>query len=208
MVEDFSDHIGERLQKARELAGLEVEDVTFKTRIPRSVIEALEAGDFSVFSTPTYAKSFLSQYSDYLNVDASLWLDALEPAAYVPSGDIMGSPWIMGQSSRDRPVRDSRNGADGGPWPSTVIYTFIMGMVLIVGIKGYEYFDKKLGGETAPKVAPAAEETPAEPAANPPRANTPPKAVVQPEPPKAIVMPEPPEDAEEEGPPPRAIIPR
>ncbi|RYD19024.1 MAG: hypothetical protein EOP88_20465, partial [Verrucomicrobiaceae bacterium] len=102
IVEDISDQIGERLTKAREGAGLTVDDVMFKTRIPRSVVNALEAGDFSVFSSPTYAKSFLSQYSSYLNVDARLWLDALEPASFI-SGDIVRPLWEAPNSVREEP---------------------------------------------------------------------------------------------------------
>ena len=61
IVDELADQIGELLRQARENADLVVDDVVFQTRIPKSVVEALEAGDFSVFSSPTYARSFLSQ---------------------------------------------------------------------------------------------------------------------------------------------------
>jgi cytoskeletal protein RodZ len=46
-VEYLSDQIGEELRGARESAGWSVDDVALKTRIPRSVIEALEEADFN-----------------------------------------------------------------------------------------------------------------------------------------------------------------
>jgi len=76
--------VGERLRTTREKAGLSLSDVVHQTRIPNSVIVALEAGDFSAFDSPTYAKSFLSQYGVFLEVDTSPWLDAIEPADYIP----------------------------------------------------------------------------------------------------------------------------
>lgn len=148
IVEDISDQIGERLTKAREVAGLTVDDVMFKTRIPRSVINALEAGDFSVFSSPTYAKSFLSQYSGYLNVDARLWLDALEPASFI-GGDAVRPLWEAAPV-RDEPVSSPREGNTG--WASAVTMMAATGVMVFVALKGYEFFEKRFGLELAPPV--------------------------------------------------------
>ncbi|RYD35130.1 MAG: hypothetical protein EOP87_07890 [Verrucomicrobiaceae bacterium] len=146
IVEDISDQIGERLTKAREAAGLTVDDVMFKTRIPRSVIDALEAGDFSVFSSPTYAKSFLSQYSAYLNVDARLWLDALEPAAFI-AGEIVRPLWEAANPVRDEAASSPREGNSG--WPSALTMLAATGVLVFVALKGYEFFEKRFGLELA-----------------------------------------------------------
>ncbi len=81
-MDDFL-QIGKTLQSARESRELTFEDATHQTRIPRSVLSALENDDYSVFSSSTYARSYLSQYSEFLGVDASTWLDAFEPAEFV-----------------------------------------------------------------------------------------------------------------------------
>ncbi len=81
-MDDFL-QIGQTLQTARESRELTFEDATHQTRIPRSVLTALENDDYSVFSSSTYARSYLSQYSEFLGVDASTWLDAFEPAEFV-----------------------------------------------------------------------------------------------------------------------------
>ena len=77
--------IGEQLRKARESKGLDLRDVTRSTRIPLATLSALEDSDYSIFPSPTYARSFLSQYSEFLEVDAHEWIDAFE------TGDILAN---------------------------------------------------------------------------------------------------------------------
>lgn len=155
VVDDFSDHIGGRLQQARENAGLTVDDVIFKTRIPRSVVVALEAGDFSVFSSPTYAKSFLSQYSGFLGVEAGLWLDALQPVSLI-SGDAVTPLWQAAQPKKE--ARPTDHGTGGG-WLSAVSLLVISCSVVLAAVKGYEFFDSRFGVELGP--APGRLEEPA-----------------------------------------------
>lgn len=140
-VEEVPDHIGEQLQKAREKAGLTVDDVLFKTRIPRSVILALEAGDFSVFCSPTYAKSFLSQYSDFLNVDADLWLNALQPASFI-SGESVNPLWQAATPRREEMLteRESSNS-----WVAAASLLGISCGLVYAAIKGYEFFEARFG---------------------------------------------------------------
>lgn len=198
-MEDISDQIGERLTKAREKAGLTVDDVMFKTRIPRSVIHALEAGDFSVFSSPTYAKSFLSQYSSFVNVDAELWLDALEPAGFV-SGEVVRPVWEAAHHARDReePVKQVREGTPG--WVSGLTMLVATSGLVFMALKGYEFFEKRFGLEVVEpepdkgEIAPVAPQNPV----------VPPIPVVKPD--AASTASNPPEDLPQ--PPPRAIIVR
>ncbi len=146
-MEEILDHIGERLSKARECAGLTVDDVIFRTRIPRSVVEALEAGDFSVFSSPTYAKSFLSQYSGFLDVDARLWLDALEPAAFVAS-EFAGPLWKVVNPAREKPAAEVRGDYSG--FVSALTMLVATCGLIFVALKGYQFFDSRFAGESAP----------------------------------------------------------
>ncbi len=143
-VKDLQDEIGMRLQAARNTAGLTVEDVTFRVRIPRSVIVALEAGDFSAFPGPSYAKSFLSQYSEFLNVDATVWLDALQPAPFVV-GEI-ARPFmevIVAKNEEKIPERGVTSG-----WLSGVGVLILSCGLVYSAIRGYDYFEARLGGAT------------------------------------------------------------
>jgi len=62
--------IGQILQKEREKRDLSIADVAHETHIHADTIRGLEADDYSVFSSTTYAKSFLQLYSRHLEVDA------------------------------------------------------------------------------------------------------------------------------------------
>jgi len=137
------DEIGGQLQKARERAGLCVDDVVFQTRIPRTVIEALEAGDFSVFSSPTYAKSFLSQYSQFLKVEADPWLDALQPASFL-AGDI--GEHLLGSGTAKIVEREPESKA-GMSWLAPLSFLLVSGGLVFAAMKGYEFFEKRFGGE-------------------------------------------------------------
>lgn len=214
-MEDFAEQIGERLAHAREEAGQTVDDVMFITRLPRAVIEALEAGDFSIFSSPLYAKSFLGQYSDYLGVDASAWLDALEPSSVIPGGDVLPPLWHATGSRHDvLPQRDTLTGG----WRSTLIFVALSGLIVYAAIKGNAYLEKRFDDAPAssPKSLPGVPETPP---AKPPLASNPRGATETPAPEpeseprstytpaKAIPIEEDEKKSDEERPP-RAILVR
>lgn len=138
---------------------LSVDDVVFRTRIPRSVVEALEAEDFSVFTSPTYAKSFLRQYSDFLKVDAEPWLDALVPASYV-SGESWQPMFTGGEAALPvgkRAARDARQHEDEPASRSnqrSAIWLMLLTAGLVFGaVKGYQFLDRKFGGDEHPKHA-------------------------------------------------------
>jgi cytoskeletal protein RodZ len=154
IVDEFSDQIGGKLRQAREIAALSVDDVIFQTRIPRSVITALEAGDFSVFSSPTYAKSFLAQYSAFLRVEAGLWLDALQPADFI-SGENVTQLW---KDNHEKRTERRPEVSPTGGWKSALGLLGLTCGVVFAAVKGYEFFDKRLGSETQPTAASPQEE--------------------------------------------------
>lgn len=206
-VEDSWDQIGVRLKHAREKADLSVDDVVFRARIPRSVVEALEAEDFSVFTSPTYAKSFLRQYSEFLEVDADPWLNALEPAAYV-SGD--GIPMYAGgeaaqaakrSSSENRHSKSASEPVSGNRW-SAVWVMFLTAALVISITKGYQTFEKKFGGESVPVKTEGPQETKPEQVATGNPQSTPNTGETQPAP---AVNPDP-ENPQPPSPAPRAVI--
>jgi cytoskeletal protein RodZ len=156
-VEEVWDQIGKRLREAREKAEMSVDDVVYRARIPRSVVEALEAEDFSVFTSPTYAKSFLRQYSEYLKVDAEPWLNALVPASYV-SGESWQpmfaggepAPVPMKRQTRDPRRQEQEVPPGAGKW--SAVWLMAMTAALVFGVvKGYQVFDEKFGKEESPK---------------------------------------------------------
>jgi cytoskeletal protein RodZ len=189
-VEKIPDQIGERLVRAREKAGLTVEDVEFRTRIPHTVIEALEAADFSVFSSPTYAKSFLAQYSDFLNVEAGVWLDALQPASFV-ADELVSPLWIPTSAAKEERPPDH---AVANGWFSAIILLVVTCGLVLAAMKGYAYLEARLDKEpkrheeTQESGKIPAPENPPKPAESlEPMAKKPEDELAQP-PPRAIIV--------------------
>jgi len=155
--------IGEQLRKARESKGLDLRDVAHSTRIPLSTLSALEDSDYSIFPSPTYARSFLSQYSEFLEVDADEWIDAFE------TGDVLANIKEHGYltshnghvgEQRHNPAPARRRGRtaqqqedssasqnSGGTSILQTLTVFFFTAVLIVGgIYAYKKFEPMLTG--------------------------------------------------------------
>lgn len=187
--------IGVKLSTAREAAGLTRDDVHYTTRLPKAVIAALEAEDFASFASPVYARSFLSQYSEYLRVNADPWLDALEPGGYSADGTI--GPLVdvpAGETHRNDTAM--KHFGHGGWFAMPLLMLFSVGMVALA-VKGYEYFEMKFPGDE--ETAPAADTAP--PATRSAASPSPPAST------SAAAQPPPAEDAAAD-PPPRAVIVR
>ncbi len=181
--------MGERLVRARELAGMTVDDVVFQTKISRSVVEALEAGDFTVFSSPAYARSFLAQYSSLLQVDAALWINALEPGAYLAS-DSSHAVWVPAAREPVEKKKPERNPTGG--WVAALGVLAISCLLIFLAMKGYRILEEKLAGESATGEATAASENPTEispavPAAAPQAARVP-EEIVEPTAPRPKIV--------------------
>ena len=143
-MENSDIEIGKSLREAREATGYTIADVVYRAHLPRSVIEALEAEDFSVFASPTYAKSFLNQYSEFLNVDAHPWLDALEPSSFVQTEglhSIFETAPVSHRSELPRARKEQRS--------STLSYVMLFAFTLCLAyaaVKGFQYAEKEFGG--------------------------------------------------------------
>jgi cytoskeleton protein RodZ len=61
--------VGPRLRAARESAGLSVADVATSTRLRASIIEAMEADDFSLCGGAIYARGQLRMMAPILGLD-------------------------------------------------------------------------------------------------------------------------------------------
>jgi cytoskeletal protein RodZ len=68
--------IGELLRDARHRKQVSLEDVARTTKVKMDILEKLEADEFDRLASPTYAKSFLKLYADYLGLDSHALVDA------------------------------------------------------------------------------------------------------------------------------------
>jgi cytoskeletal protein RodZ len=88
--------LGEKLKTARELKGLNFDQVSRETNIAGRYLEALEAEDFSGFPGEPYVTGFLRNYSEYLGLDAqemlSLYRSLKIQEQPVPVEQLLKSP--------------------------------------------------------------------------------------------------------------------
>ena len=61
--------VGPRLRSAREMAGLSVADLAAATRMRASIIEAMEADDFSLCGGAVYARAQLKMMAPIIGLD-------------------------------------------------------------------------------------------------------------------------------------------
>jgi len=157
--------IGEQLRKARESKGLDLKDVAHTTRIPLATLSALEESDYSIFPSPTYARSFLSQYSEFLQVDAHEWIDAFETGdvlsnindhGYLQShNEHVGSHRHNPEPARRRGRNASRNdetssseksSGGGSSILQTLTVFFVTALLIGGGIYAYKKYEPLLTG--------------------------------------------------------------
>lgn len=98
---------GRMLIAAREKRGLSIEDAAHETRIPAQRLRYLESGNIAAFGSLTYARSFMRQYSDFLEVDASSMLEELPEGALGGERDYRyltqsQGPWLRETASNER----------------------------------------------------------------------------------------------------------
>lgn len=137
MTEDWQDP-GNKLQAAREAKGLSIADVAHRTRIPGRILEALERDDYSSFPSPTYAKSFLSQYAEFVGVDPSHWLDYFEPAAFTGPDDVLS---IIDSPEAPEPRSLPTVNRSSGVMPA-FFFMLVLSGVIYAAFVGYKHLEK------------------------------------------------------------------
>ena len=76
---------GERLRSAREAAGLGIEDVAERLRMPARVVRSLEAEDWSRLGAPVFVRGQVRSYSRLLGLTTAPMMDALEVGPVEPT---------------------------------------------------------------------------------------------------------------------------
>ncbi|MES2981367.1 MAG: helix-turn-helix domain-containing protein [Verrucomicrobiota bacterium] len=135
------ENLGDKLRIAREASGVTIEDVAFRAKIPRPVIEALEAEDFGFFTSPLYARSFLKQYGEYIGADVEPWLADFVPAVMIDSDSVES---ILGgsESTSDHSSSTESEKNMSAIWGP--IWIFLITLAVIwAGVKIYEKIDSK-----------------------------------------------------------------
>lgn len=97
--------VGERLRRAREAAGLRLEDVAERLKMPVRVVKSLEEEDWSRLGAPVFVRGQLRSYSRLLGLGTSTTIEAarvgpVEPPALVTHSYIPRHRRLLEQFSR------------------------------------------------------------------------------------------------------------
>lgn len=135
----MAESIGKQLKQARLKRGLSLEDISHETKIPVSRLQDLEEDNYGSFPSPTYAKSFLSIYSDFVEVDASDFLEALKgPNSPLIAGRNYIPPSLDLDSDQTIPIFKSHE----APREGNPVFTLLFLVVLIVIIPTIYFIGK------------------------------------------------------------------
>src|SRR3954447_6658166 len=123
--------IGETLREARMRQHLDITDVEGATKIRAKYLRALENEDFGMLPGPTFVKSFLRTYAEYLGLDPHILVEEYR-VRYDPRDESELTPFARPPSGRER-RRPRRRPA----WlPVFVAVVAILGLLLVLGLTG------------------------------------------------------------------------
>lgn len=96
---------GARLRTAREAAGLTIDDVAARLRMPGRVVQSLETEDWSRLGAPVFVRGQVRSYSRLLGLTTAPLMDALtvgqvEPTKLVSRSHIPKAQWWAEQIGR------------------------------------------------------------------------------------------------------------
>ena len=84
LASNLSAGAGATLRAARERAGLRLDEVAVKTRIPLHVLEAIEHDDTAKLGQPVYVRGYLRKYAAAMNLQETQVLTAFDANAMKP----------------------------------------------------------------------------------------------------------------------------
>lgn len=116
----FPQTVGERLRAARTAAGLDLNDIAGKTRVPMRHLEAIERGDYSALPSVTYAIGFARSFARAIGADeAAIARDLRAELGRAPSEDSEYTPY--------EPVDPARVPSRLLAWTAAVIAVVLLG---------------------------------------------------------------------------------
>lgn len=156
------DGAGQRLRRAREEAGLSVEQLAAETRIPLRHLEVIEQGDFGALPARTYAIGFSRTYAK------AVGLDQREIAQQVRAELGMSEAHEVARTSSFEPGDPARVPTRGLAW-----FSAFAALLLVAG--GFAYFKDYFfpGAGPGPLTSPQQAQAPQQATAAPARAAAP-----------------------------------
>ncbi len=133
--------IGESLREARLRHNVDIGEVSAQTKIRAKYLRALENEEFDQLPGPTYVRTFLRTYAEYLGLDAALLVEAYRATYGAAAEDEALTPFAPGatgrRGGRDRGL-NRPNPVLSGPLPAiaAVAVVIVVGLLLIGLVSG------------------------------------------------------------------------
>jgi len=113
---------------------IDIAEVETKTKIRAKYLRALEHEDFGLLPGPTFVKTFLRTYAEYLGLDAQLLID--EYRAQYEDNDADTQPFVPASRRRETARRRRPRAPSGPPGPGTAVIVAVLVLLLIFVILG------------------------------------------------------------------------
>ena len=155
------------LRETRMRERIDITDVESATKIRAKYLRALENEEWDLLPGPTFVKTFLRTYGDYLGLDSKLLVEEYKQRFERPA-----QADLMPFSARSGGRRPPRRPPSVPPWAIVgVVILALMGILALLGSLG--------GGDDEPSLTPASTPTasPEQDAAGKPKATATPKKV-------------------------------
>src|SRR5688572_8740446 len=136
--------VGNRLRRAREQAGFDIQDISATTKIKPGFLLAIERGAFEQLPGHFFARNFLKAYAKEVGLPpdevAAEFDDAFRPVEVAPVPPLPKSP-VRSVAMRFPPAMD--HSFSRGLWPAVALGV----LLLVVGSLTNRGTDAKAGGE-------------------------------------------------------------
>jgi len=145
--------IGETLRETRMRRRIDITEVEAATKIRAKYLRALENEEWDLLPGPTFVKTFLRTYAEYLEIDDKLLVEEFKQRYERPTDETLApfSPNLGGRRDR-RPPRV-------GPSPGMVLAAVVIALVGLLFLIG-KLWPTEDDKPAANLVSPAAERTP------------------------------------------------
>jgi cytoskeletal protein RodZ len=145
--------IGATLQEARMRAKIDISEVEAGTKIRAKYLRAIENEEWDLLPGPTFVKSFLRTYAEYLGIDAKLLVEEYKARHERPSDLDLApiGPNLGPERRRLRPPRPSRG------W---IVGLSILGVLVLLIVLGSLGSDEPNAPQAPRRSRPAAKPKP------------------------------------------------
>lgn len=135
--------IGQFLKKARKEKNLSIDEIQEVTKIRKRYLEAIENGEYNILPGPFYARAFIKNYAEVLELDAEQIFE--EFAHEIPKVSSSAVDTVVPKRKRNMKTASPKV----GKWLSRIVlYSFMVFVVFILYLGAVKYFDN-LGEQAA-----------------------------------------------------------